>query len=219
MATKAEKDKFEVSLRSADVVYKSKDKFYDPLVADKEMKAARQVKAEVRMPLTSGNKDEFADQNSKSDADDSAQKDADEAAQKAAMDRAAENKRENLQRIAKTSVQRKLDRMLKNPPVRDGQPIAKRRVRRASRGWMKSAMHKIKLREDKDQKRKERTAKLVASGKYDADEETRQAWKRHRQSSEAFGLNDDGTPREGAGVQGLPQYKIKKKRRFNDETR
>ena len=64
MATKAEKDKFEVSLRSADVVYKSKDKFYDPLVADKEMKAARQVKAEVRMPLTSGNKDEFADQNS-----------------------------------------------------------------------------------------------------------------------------------------------------------
>ena len=219
MATKAEKDKFEVSLRSADVVYKSKDKFYDPLVADKEMKAARQVKAEVRMPLTSGNKDEFADQNSKSDADDStqkdaddsAQKDADEAAQKAAMDRAAENKRENLQRIAKTSVQRKLDRMLKNPPVRDGQPIAKRRVRRASRGWMKAAMHKIKPREDKDQKRKERTAKLVASGKYDADEETRQAWKRHRQSSEAFGLNDDGTPREGAGVQGLPQYKIKKK--------
>ena len=76
---------------------------------------------------------------------------------------------------------------------------------------MKSAMHKIKLREDKDQKRKERTAKLVASGKYDADEETRQAWKRHRQSSEAFGLNDDGTPREGAGVQGLPQYKIKNK--------
>ena len=162
MATKAEKDKFEVSLRSADVVYKSKDKFYDPLVADKEMKAARQVKAEVRMPLTSGNKDEFADQNSKSDADDStqkdaddsAQKDADEAAQKAAMDRAAENKRENLQRIAKTSVQRKLDRMLKNPPVRDGQPIAKRRVRRASRGWMKAAMHKIKLREDKDQEAK-----------------------------------------------------------------
>ena len=143
MATKAEKDKFEVSLRAAEVVYKSKDKFYDPLVADKEMKAARQVKAEVQMQLTSENKDEFADWDSNSDADDSTQKDADdstqkdaddsthkdaddsaqkeadEAAQKAAMDRATENKRENLQRIAKTSVQRKLDIMLKNPPVRE----------------------------------------------------------------------------------------------------
>jgi hypothetical protein len=184
MTTKAEKDKFEVSLRAAEVVYKSKDKFYDPLVADKEMKAARRVKAEVQMQLTSENKDEFADWDSNSDADDSTQKDADdsthkdaddsaqkeadEAAQRAAMDRAAENKRENLQRIAKTSVQRKLDRMLKNPPVREGQPIAKRRVMRASRGWFKAAMHKIKLRE-----RKEQEARLIASGEYDADEETR----------------------------------------------
>ena len=136
---------------------------------------------------------------------------ADEAAQKAAIERATENKMENLQRIVKTSVQQKLNRMLKNPPVRDGQPIAKRRLLRASRGWFKAAMHKIKLREDKDIKRKEQASKLIASGEYDADEEIRQAWKRHRQSSESFDLNNDGTPREGAGDQGLPQYKIRKK--------
>ena len=68
---------------------------------------------------------------------------ADEAAQKAAIERATENKMENLQRIVKTSVQQKLDRMLKNPPVRNGQPIAKRRLLRASRGWFKAAIHKI----------------------------------------------------------------------------
>ena len=51
MDTKAEKDKFEVALRAAEEVYKSKEKWYAPLAADKEMRAARRVKAEVQKQL------------------------------------------------------------------------------------------------------------------------------------------------------------------------
>ena len=119
---------------------------------------------------------------------------------------------EDMQRIAKTSVSNRLKRMLANPPVRDGKPISKSRCVRASRGWMKAAMHKIKLREQKKKRRMEQETRRAEAGIHDDDDEITQAWKRQRKSSEAFGRHDDGTMKEGAGAQPAePAYRPKKK--------
>ena len=119
---------------------------------------------------------------------------------------------EDMLRIAKTSVSNRLKRMLANPPVREGKQISKSRCMRASRGWMKAAMHKVRLRERNKKRRLEQEARRVETGIHDDDDEIKQAWKRQRKSSEAFGRHDDGTMREGAGAQQAePAYKAKMK--------
>ena len=96
MATKAEKDKFEVSLRTAEEVVniylcKGKENPYGPLAADKEKRAARRVKAEVQKQLPRENQDESVDWGTDVDADDSAQEDSDDWAPEDADDSAQED--------------------------------------------------------------------------------------------------------------------------------
>ena len=102
--------------------------------------------------------------------------------------------------------------MLQNPPLRDGRPLANRKLRAACRGWWKAGLHKVKVRQERTKKREEKEAKLVATGKYDDEAEQRLAWKRSRNTSEAFRCDEDGLPRDGAGIQAAePQYNVKKK--------
>ena len=69
--------------------------------------------------------------------------------------------------VARTSVDKRRQRNLKNPPIRmnkqgEEKPISRRRVKRAARGWLKAAIYKLKIREQENKRRKERQVSLFS---------------------------------------------------------
>jgi len=66
--------------------------------------------------------------------------------------------------IAKTALQRRLERMIANPPVRDGKQVTVGGIRRTFRSYQRAAMHRVHIRSLFDDRRKAEDEEYAKQG-------------------------------------------------------
>ena len=90
--------------------------------------------------------------------------------------------------VAATSVRSRIQKMTLTPPVRNGKLVKSKAIKRAARGWIRAAMHKVGVRIKNNLRRRQEKATAL-NRKDDGARESAKAWKRNINFSESLKLD------------------------------